>query len=94
VLAFDHFREKRFAEAAATFESLLTEPETASMVDAKALYLAGVAWFQIGNFKRSQENLEQARAQAAGEEKEKIRKKADLWLRVIDRRLASQPHGG
>jgi tetratricopeptide (TPR) repeat protein len=93
-LAYSHFRENRFAEAAKTFESLLTQPEAASLVDARALYSAGVAWFQLGNFKKSQEHLEQARAQATGEEKEKIRKKVDLWLRVIDRRLASVPHGG
>lgn len=93
-LAYNHLRENRFAEAAVTFESLLTQPEAASLVDARALYSAGVAWFQVGNFKKSQEHLEQARAQAAGEEKEKIRKKVDLWLRVIDRRLASVPHGG
>lgn len=93
-LAYSHFRENRFAEAAVTFESLLTQPEAASLVDAGDLYSAGVAWFQVGNFKKSQEHLEQARAQASGEEKEKIRKKVDLWLRVIDRRLASVPHGG
>lgn len=93
-LAYSHFRENRFAEAAVTFESLLTQPEAASLVDARALYSAGVAWFQVGNYKKSQEHLEQARAQASGEEKEKIRKKVDLWLRVIDRQLASVPHGG
>lgn len=93
-LAYNHFRENRFAEAAVTFESLLTQPEAASLVDSRALYSAGVAWFQVGNFKKSQEHLEQARAQATGEEKEKIRKKVDLWLRVIDRQLASVPHGG
>lgn len=93
-LAYEHFREKRFAEAAATFEEFLTVPEASAFQTGDDLYSAGVAWFQIGNFKKAREHLESAKATAAGENKDKIRKKADLWMRVIDRRLASEHHGG
>lgn len=90
-LAYEHFREKRFAEAAVTFEEFLTLPEASALHDSNALYSAGVAWFQVGNFKKAREQLENAKTGAAGEQKEKIRKKVDLWMRVIDRKLASAP---
>jgi hypothetical protein len=93
-LAYEHFREGRFAEAAVTFEEFLTRPEAAVIHDPNAVYSAGVSWYQVGNLKKSKDLMEQARAEASGEQKEKIRKKADLWLRVIDRRLASVKHGG
>jgi hypothetical protein len=93
-LAFEHLREKRFQEAAASFERYLNKPEVAGDHDAPAMYSAGVAWFQIGNFKKSRDTFEAARAHAAGEQKEKIRKKVDLWIRVIDRKLASHEDPG
>jgi outer membrane murein-binding lipoprotein Lpp len=89
-LAYEHFREKRFAEAAVTFEEFLAQPEASALFDGNALYSAGVAWFQVGNLKKAREHLEAARVGAAGENKDKVRKKADLWLRVIDRKLASE----
>lgn len=89
-LAYEHFRERRFAEAGVTFEAFLTAPETASLHDADAMYTAGVAWFQLGNFTKATEHLEDAKAQASGAQKEKIRKKVDLWLRVIDRKRADE----
>jgi len=89
-LAYEHFREKRFAEAAVTFEEFLTQPEASALHDANALYSAGVAWFQVGNLKKAREHLEAARVGAAGETKDKVRKKVDLWMRVIDRKLASE----
>jgi TolA-binding protein len=85
-LAYEHFKEKRFAEAAATFESFLKKPESAALVDANAMYTAGVAWFELGNFHKAKENFEGARQSATGEQREKIHKKVDLWMRAIDRR--------
>lgn len=89
-LAYEHFREGRFPEAAVTFEKFLTEPECAPLQDAGSMYSAGVAWFQVGNYRKAQEQLNAAREHAAGEEKEKIRKKTELWMRVIDQRLAEK----
>ncbi len=91
-LAYEHFSEKRFAEAAMTFESFLKKPESAALVDATAMYTAGVAWFNLGNFNKAKENFEGARHNATGEQKDKIHKKVDLWMRAIDRRLSL--HGG
>ncbi|RZA08095.1 MAG: hypothetical protein EOP11_05840 [Proteobacteria bacterium] len=95
-LAFEHFREKRFAESAATFEEFLVSPESASLHDADSMYTAGVAWFQLGNFTKATEHLNDAKAASSGAQKEKIRKKVDLWLRVIDRKRADEAahHGG
>ena len=89
-LAYEHFRERRFAEAGVTFDSFLTSPEAESLHDADAMYTAGVAWFQLGNLKKATEHLNDAKAQASGAQKEKIRKKVDLWLRVIDRKRADE----
>jgi tetratricopeptide (TPR) repeat protein len=85
-LAYEHFKEKRFAEAAATFESFLKKPESAAFVDANAMYTAGVSWFQLGNYIKAREHFEGARNGASGEQRERIHKKVDLWLRAIDRR--------
>lgn len=94
-LAYEHLREQRFGEAAVTFTAFLDLPEAAPLADANDMYSCGVAWFQVGNFKKSREQLTAAREHASGETKEKVRKKVDLWLRVIDRKLASSaPHGG
>lgn len=96
-LAYEHFTEKRFAEASATFENFLTSPENAAIVDAPALYTAGVSWFEIGNYKKAKEYFEEARNGATGEQREKIQKKVDLWLRTIDRKWkepSTQENGG
>ena len=93
-LAYEHFREERFAEAAATFEYFQHLPEATALQDASAMYTAGVAWYQLGNFKKSREQLEAARGIASGEQKGKIHRKVDLWMRVIDRKIASESHGG
>lgn len=85
-LAYEHFNEERFAEAAATFEDFLKKPESAALVDASALYAAGVSWFKLGNLHKARENFEAARASASGEQREKIHKKVDLWMRAIDRK--------
>lgn len=92
-LATQHFKEERFPEAAVSFDKLLELPEAAALVDAKVHYNAGVAWFQVKNFKKAKEHLDLAKAGASGEQKEKIRKKVDLWMRVIDRKIASVPKG-
>jgi tetratricopeptide (TPR) repeat protein len=91
-LAYEHFTEKRFAEAAATFEDFFARPESAALTDAAAMYTAGVAWFQLGNFHKAREHFEEAKNNASGEQREKIHKKVDLWLRAIDRR--SKGDGG
>lgn len=93
-LAYEHFREKRFGESAVSFEALLTSPEAAALQDADAMYTAGVAWFQLGNFKKATDHLNSAKAQGLGDQKEKIRKKVDLWLRVIDRKRADEAKEG
>lgn len=96
-LAYEHLREKRYAEAAVTFEDYLSKPEAAGQ-NGDAIYASGVAWFELGNFKKARESFESAKRHANGESKEKIHKKVDLWLRVIDRKTgeASGPetHGG
>lgn len=86
-LANEHFTENRFAEAAVTFEDVLKRPETAGVVDASTQYAAGVAWFQIGNYVKAREHFTEAKNTASGEQREKIHKKVDLWLRAIDRKL-------
>lgn len=93
-LAYEHLREKRFMESALTFEEFLHEPEAASLHDASDSYSAGVAWFEAGNLKRAKEDLQAASDNASGEHKDRIRKKVDLWMRVIDRRLAVKQTGG
>lgn len=95
-LGYEHLREKRFGEAAVTFESLLTSPEGAAVQGADLCYSAGIAWFQLGNFKKARESFEAALAHAEADEKERVRKKVELWRRVIDRKLASEgdAHGG
>ncbi len=92
-LAYEHFKEKRFAEAAATFEEFLRRPESAALVDANAMYTAGVSWFQLGNYVKAKEHFESARHSASGEHKDRIRKKVDLWLRAIDKRTVPHGHG-
>lgn len=87
-LAYEHFREGRFAEAAVSFDEFLARPEAVSLHDATDQYNAGVAWFQVGNLRKARELLVEAAEHGVGEEKEKVRKKVELWQRVIDRRLA------
>lgn len=99
-LAYEHFHEKRFAEAAATFENFLKKPESAALVDAGAMYTAGVSWFQLGNYFKAREHFESAKQSASGEQRERIHKKVDLWMRAIDKRTGGkgrgheEPHGG
>ena len=88
-LAYEHFTEQRFGEAAVTFEDVFKRPEAAAIVDASAQYTAGVAWFRLGNFVKAREKFEEAKNSASGEQREKIHKKVDLWLRAIDRKGGS-----
>ncbi len=90
-LAYEHFTEQRFAEAAITFENFLNRPESAALADATAMYTAGVSWFKLGNYKKARNQFEAARKNAGGEQREKIHKKVDLWMRAIER---SGPQGG
>jgi tetratricopeptide (TPR) repeat protein len=98
-LAYEHMREQRFAEAAVTFEEYLAKPEAAGQ-NSDAIYSSAVAWYQLGNYNKARESFESAKLQANGETKEKIHKKVDLWLRVIDRKVgkisvpAENVHGG
>ncbi|MGZ3650838.1 MAG: tetratricopeptide repeat protein [Bdellovibrionota bacterium] len=85
-LAYEHFTEQRFPQAAATFEDLFKRPESAGLVDASSHYTAGVAWFQLGNYVKARENFDEAMNSASGEQREKIHKKVDLWMRAIDRK--------
>lgn len=88
-LAYEHLREQRFMQAAKTFETMLSLPESSALHSSGVFYSTGVAWFQVQNFSKAKENFELARGQAEGEEKEKINRKVELWMRVIDRKLAS-----
>jgi TolA-binding protein len=85
-LAYEHFTEQRFPQAAATFEDLFKRPESAAVTDAWARYTAGVTWFQLGNFVKAKENFDEAMNEATGEQREKVHKKVDLWMRAIDRK--------
>ena len=89
-LAYEHFTEQRFGEAAATFENFFKRPESLGVVDAAAHYTAGVSWFQLGNFVRAREHFVEAMSNATGEQREKIHKKVDLWMRAIDRKQRGQ----
>ncbi len=93
-LAFEHFRENRFGESAVTFDKYLELPETVAAHDASAMYSAGVAWFNVGNFHKAREDFESARTHVSSEQRGKIQKKVDLWIRVIDRKLAGEKQGG
>lgn len=97
-LAYEHFREKRFAEAAVSFEEYLAKPEVAAGNNGEAMYSAGVAWFELGNFHKARDAFEGAKRGASGDAKEKIHKKVDLWMRVMDQKVrepaAENGHGG
>jgi hypothetical protein len=69
-----------------TFEDLFKRPDGGVIGDAAAHYTAGVAWFKLGNILKAREHFEEARKTATGEQKEKIHKKVDLWMRAIDRK--------
>ncbi len=92
-LAYEHFSEKRFAESAATFEDFLKRPESTALIDASAMYTAGGSWFQLGNYTKARERFEEAKNSASGEQREKIHKKVDLWLRAIDRKRPEHQGG-
>jgi hypothetical protein len=92
-LAYEHLRERRYGEAAKTFHHYFALPETAGVVDAAANYSLGVANFQMGNLQEAKAQWAMAKSAATGEQKEKIGKKVDLWLRVLDRKIASVPEG-
>jgi tetratricopeptide (TPR) repeat protein len=85
-LAFEHFTEQRFAESAATFEDTFQRPDAKGVADAYAHFTAGVAWYQLGNYFRARKHFEEAGNEASGEQRERIQKKVELWLRAIDRK--------
>lgn len=84
-LAFQHMRQKRFAEAAATFDTFLWEPEGAALQTARNFYEAGVAWFEVKNLKKARTCFEAATAHAEGDEKKEIQRRVELWMRVLDK---------
>jgi tetratricopeptide (TPR) repeat protein len=101
-LAFDHVREGRLVEAAATFEKVFHEPEAAALQNATAYYTAGVIWYKLKNFKKAKEYFDLTVAHAEGEDRNKYKGRVDLWQRAISikinepvRGLASEPseHG-
>lgn len=85
LLAFSHLREKRFLEAAKTFESFLNVPEGAPYQKAQSFYEAGVAWYEVKNFKKAREYFLAAQDRAEGVEKPQLVRKVELWLKVLDR---------
>jgi tetratricopeptide (TPR) repeat protein len=89
-LAYEHFTEKRFAESAATFTDFFQRADAGALVDSSARYTAAVAWFQLGNYLEARKHFEEAKNGASGEQREKIHKKVDLWLRAIDRKQGAQ----
>ena len=92
-LAFEHMREKRFAEAAVTFDAFLWIPEGAGFQSANAFYSAGVAWFQVKNLKKAKQCCSEALVRAEGDERAKVAHKVDLWMRVIDRSMSNNKEG-
>ena len=84
-LAFEQMRHKHYEEAAKTFESFLSIPEAHKFQNANAFYSAGVAWFELKNYKRAQELFETAVAHANPREREIYLKRVDLWMRVLNR---------
>jgi len=86
-MALDHYREKKFAQAGVIFDRLTKIPEFAQNAD--AYYTSGVSWFRVSNYRKAKENFEAAKLVSQNEKREKIKKKIDLWMRVIDFRLAA-----
>lgn len=86
-LAEDHLKERRFAEAAACYESLFSQPEYAALLNPKVYYSSGIAWYELNNFVKARELFDLAKANAKGELKTIIWKKVDLWFRVIDQKI-------
>lgn len=90
LLAFNHMREKRFEEAAKTFDAVLSVPEGALFQNAHSFYESGVAWFEVKNFKKAREAFQAAKARAEGVEKPEMLRKVELWMKILDqRKLAS-----
>lgn len=89
-MALDLYKEKKFAQAGVILDQLTKIPEYAQNAD--VFYTSGVAWFRVNNYKKAKENFEAAKVVSSSEQKEKIKKKIDLWMRVIENRLvASAP---
>jgi TolA-binding protein len=88
-LAFTHMREKRYGEAAMTFDAFLWIPEGAVVQTANAFYTAGVAWFEVKNYKKAKQCFSEALVRAEGDERAKVAHKVDLWMRVIDRNMGT-----
>lgn len=84
LLAFSHMREKRFAEAAITFEAVLGSPEGALYQNSQAFYESGVAWFQVKNYKNSRTAFLAAKARAEGVQKPEMIRKVELWLMILE----------
>ncbi len=97
-LAFDHVREGRLSEAAATFEKIFHEPEAAALQNAAAFYTAGVVWYKLKNYKKAKAYFDLTLARAEAEDRSKYKGRVDLWQRAISiklnepvRGLASEP---
>ena len=89
-LAFEHFKERRFEESVVCFEHFLSLPEGAATEESNLFYTLGVAWYEVKNFYKSRENFEMAVRMAKGDEREKVTKKVELWMRVVDASLAKE----
>lgn len=85
-LAYQHMKEKRFSHAAVAFDSVLWVPEGALEQTAKNFYEAGVAWFEVKNFKKAKVCFAAATAHADGEDKKEIQRRVDLWMRVLEKK--------
>ncbi len=90
-LAFDHVRERRIPEAAATFEALLESPEMAAAQSASAYYTAGVVWYELENFNKAQAYFDLALERADSEERAKLKGRIDLWKRAVNLKLQRMP---
>jgi len=93
VLAFEHLREERLPEAAATLEKLFHLPEAAALQNATAFYNAGVIWFKLRNYKKAKKYFDLTLVKAEGEERGKYKGRVDLWQRSINLKMSAQTRG-
>ncbi|NUM88082.1 MAG: hypothetical protein HUU37_02655 [Bdellovibrionales bacterium] len=90
-LAFDHVRERRIPEAAATFEALLQSPEMAATQSATAYYTAGVVWYELENYRKAEKYFDLALERSDSEERAKFKSRIELWKRAVNLKQQRMP---
>lgn len=92
LLAYQHVKAGRFPQAAKTFDSFLWAPEGAAFQTAKNFYEAGVAWYQVRNYKKAKSCFQAVLQHADAVERTEFERRVDLWMRVLDQRLPASTH--